>query len=226
MHELRASRHHRPARWRDRRRVRRRRAGERSRRRRTPSAWASCRSHRRARGRAAHRAARNSQGRLAGSARGLPSPRRRFRRETHRAVPWPGVSADRDWDGRKAYGWVERVRVTMSSFPGRALASAVAPGVRSLGQKRVHRCVEFLEPVSEWTQSFPRTRRRPDRATQSLRRPCLSCKVVRERFFGGRELFPRSPPFRKSAGTPRGSDGSSGSVVGCGCRNRSAARRD
>ena len=27
----------------------------------------------------------------------------------------------------------------MSSFPGRALASAVAPGVRSLGQKRVHR---------------------------------------------------------------------------------------
>jgi len=43
---------------------------------------------------------------------------------------------------------------------GRQLA-VHAPGVRSLGQKRVHRSHRFANRF-RWTQSFPRTRRRPD----------------------------------------------------------------
>jgi hypothetical protein len=54
------------------------------------------------------------------------------------------------------------------SFPGRE-ASAGAPGVRSLGQKRDHRSREERALSNRWTRSFPRTRRRPARRVQDPR---------------------------------------------------------
>jgi len=48
----------------------------------------------------------------------------------------------------------------MSSFPI-DVVSTDAPAVRSLGQKRVHRRRRIAGSI-RWTQSFPRTRRRPD----------------------------------------------------------------
>src|SRR5258708_11090448 len=91
--------------------------------------------------------------RLRGNAGGLPRQPPPHRRQTPAATPSPAASIDRDPDAPASVGWVTSVSYKLLS---------VAPGVRSLGQKRVRRNQNPEVRRFRRTLSFPRTRRRPE----------------------------------------------------------------